>query len=172
MEIRRCNVWWIWWMNQSFPSQAVTAFAWSSKKHVVLRYPDGRLCVFCWLILDAFRQVLLSFGLTGSSTCWNYLFGFLEGTHNRGLPSNPTIWTTSPSLDEDQPLVWLVVVHFACPMISSIPHYCTVSTFHSPPQFVLKTEHFHYVSVENHMWKYSQEDFFHLTYVEPKHQSD
>ena len=29
------------------PSQAVTVFAWSSKKHVVLCYPDGRLCVFC-----------------------------------------------------------------------------------------------------------------------------
>ena len=29
------------------PSQDVTVFAWSSKKHAVLRYPDGRLCVFC-----------------------------------------------------------------------------------------------------------------------------
>ena len=29
------------------PSQAITAFAWSSEKHVVLCYPDGRLCVFC-----------------------------------------------------------------------------------------------------------------------------
>ena len=53
------------------PSQAVTVFAWSSKKHAILHYPDGRLCVFCWLTLDAFRQVLLSVGLIGSSTCWN-----------------------------------------------------------------------------------------------------
>ena len=37
----------------------------------------------------------------GSSTCWNWLFGFPEGAHNRGLPSNPTIYTASPSLDED-----------------------------------------------------------------------
>ena len=29
------------------PSQAVTIFAWSSKKHAVLCHPDGRLCVFC-----------------------------------------------------------------------------------------------------------------------------
>ena len=29
------------------PSQAVTVFAWSSKKQVVLHYPDGRLCTFC-----------------------------------------------------------------------------------------------------------------------------
>ena len=28
-------------------SQAVTVFAWSSKKHEVLRYPGERLCVFC-----------------------------------------------------------------------------------------------------------------------------
>ena len=53
------------------PSQSVTVFAWSSKKHAVLHYPDGRFCVFCWLILDAFHRVLLSIGLTGSSTCWN-----------------------------------------------------------------------------------------------------
>ena len=53
------------------PSQAVTVFAWSSKKHAVLLYHDGRLCIFCWLILDVFCRVLLSFGLTGSSTCWN-----------------------------------------------------------------------------------------------------
>ena len=97
---------------------------------------------------------------------------FLEGAHNRGHPSNPTIYTTSPSLDEDRPLLWLVVVHFACPTISSVPHCYTVSTFHHPSQFVLKTECFHYVSVENHMRKHAQEEFFCLTYVEPKHQSD
>ena len=28
-------------------SQAVTVFAWPSKKHVVLYYPNGRLCDFC-----------------------------------------------------------------------------------------------------------------------------
>ena len=27
------------------PSQAVTVLAWSSKKHAVLHYPDGRLCM-------------------------------------------------------------------------------------------------------------------------------
>ena len=44
--------------------------------------------------------------------------------------------------------------------------------FSSPSQFVLKTERFHYVSVENPMRKYGQEGFFRLTYVERKHQSD
>ena len=41
-----------------------------SQKHVLLHYPNGRLCFLC-LILDAFCQVLLSVGLIGSSTCWN-----------------------------------------------------------------------------------------------------
>ena len=62
------------------PSQVVIVFAWSSKKHAVLGYPDGRLCIFCLLILDAFHQVLLSVGLIGSSPYWNQLFGFPEGT--------------------------------------------------------------------------------------------
>ena len=52
------------------PSQALTLFAWSSKKHVVLHYPDGRLCVFCWLILDAFCRLLLSVGLIGAVLVW------------------------------------------------------------------------------------------------------
>ena len=45
------------------------------------------------------------------------LLGFPEGVHNRELPSNPTIYTRSPSLDEDRSLMWLVPVHFACPVI-------------------------------------------------------
>ena len=52
-------------------SQAVTVVAWSSEKHVVSCYPDGRWCIFCWLIPDTLHQVLLSVGRTGSSTCWN-----------------------------------------------------------------------------------------------------
>ena len=38
------------------PSPAVTVFAWSSEKHVVLCFPDGKLRVFCWLIPDTFVQ--------------------------------------------------------------------------------------------------------------------
>ena len=102
------------------PSQSAPAFAQSSKKHSVLYYPDWRLCIFCWLLLDTFCGVLLSVGLIGSSICWNQSFGFLEGVHNGGLASNPnTIYTVSPSLDEDWPLVWLVVAHFTYPTISS-----------------------------------------------------
>ena len=67
------------------------------------------------LIPDAFQGVILSVGLIGSNACWNSLFGFSEGAHNRGLPPNSTIYTTSPSLDEDWALVWLVMVHFTFP---------------------------------------------------------
>lgn len=50
------SVWWIqWWIRTSQPS------AWFYlvilKKHVVLHCPDGRQCVFCWLIMDAFHQI-------------------------------------------------------------------------------------------------------------------
>ena len=54
--------------------------------------------------------------------------------------------------------------------ISSIPHYCTVSTFHHLSQFVLKAKRLHYILVQNHMQKYGQEGFF--TSMKPKHQSD
>ena len=53
------------------PSQAVTLFAGLIKKHAVLCYLDGRLCIFCCIIPDGFHGVLLSVGLIGSSTCWN-----------------------------------------------------------------------------------------------------
>ena len=48
------------------PSQAVTVFPWSSKKHVVLQYPDEGVCIFCWLTPDAFHGVMFSVGLIGS----------------------------------------------------------------------------------------------------------
>ena len=63
-------------------------------------------------------------------------------------PANPTPYITSPLL-EDQPLVWLVVVHFTCLMISSVPHFCTVSIF---PAWCFKNGAF-LLCLENHMWK-------------------
>ena len=87
----------------------------------------------------------------------------------RGLPSNHTIYTTSPSLYKVWPVVWLMV-HSACPKIPSVLQYYTVFTFNRLSQFVLKTKHFHYFEVGNCMQKYSQEGFF--TYVEPKRQRD
>ena len=65
--------------------------------------------------------------------------------------------------------MWLVVVHFTCLKILSIPHYCTVSIFPWPICFKNGT-----FSLENHTIpkKYCQEGFFRLTYVKLKHQSN
>ena len=57
------------WIRTSQPS--CNSFCLVIKKHVILHYPDGRLCVFCWLILNAFQRVLLSVSLIESSTFWN-----------------------------------------------------------------------------------------------------
>ena len=88
---------------------------------------------------------------------------------SRQKTPNPTTYTASPSLEEDRTLVWLVVVHFPCPMISSGPHYGIASTFHGLSQFVFETEHF---SLHFSRESYRQEGLFHLTYVELKHQSN
>ena len=69
-------------VESELPSQAVTVFARSSKKRAVLCCPVGRLCVSCWLILDTFRQVVLSVGLKG----------FQKGAHSEdSLPIPPYI---------------------------------------------------------------------------------
>ena len=154
----------MWYLNTADESEP-HSHAGSSKKYVVLCYPDGRLYVFYWLILDAFHWVLLSVGLIRSSTCWNWFFGFPEESHNRGLLSNPTIHT---SLDEDWPLV--VVVHFAHPTISSILCYCIASTVHQ--NLFLKTVFSLHFSRELHAQVWSSFFSFCLTYVELKHQSD
>ena len=99
------------------PPQAVTVFFLVIKETWFLHYTDWRLCIFCWQIQDGFHWVQLSAGLFGSGTIWNRSFGFLEGAHNRGLSSNPTVYTVSPSLEKDWPLVWLVVVHIICPSL-------------------------------------------------------
>ena len=57
--------------DSELPSQAVTVFAWSSKKHAILHYLDERLCILCSMIQVAFGQELLSVGLIGSGTCWS-----------------------------------------------------------------------------------------------------
>ena len=139
----------------------------SHQRYLDLCYLGGRLCILCWRILDTFHLVLLSGGLTVNSTCWNWLFCFPEEVHNRGLPSNPTICTPSLSLDEDQSLVWLVVVQFACPMISFVSQY---SHFIAHNNLLLKQTIILHLSRERHVEIWSTL-FFVLTYMELKHQS-
>ena len=68
------------------------------------------------------------------------LIGFMERVHNRRLFQSHYI-----HFIQLWPMVWLAVVHFTCPTISSIPHYCTLSIFHHPLQFILKMKCFCYV---------------------------
>jgi len=154
-----------WWIRISQPSPNSFCLLIREACGLVLSWWNI-MRIFCWLILDAFHGVLLSAGLIGSSTCWNWSFGFPEGAHSRGLPFNLTIYTASPSLDEDRPLIWLLVGHFTCPMICFIPLYCTISTFHHLSHFVLKMKSFRYIWAENHRWKYCQERFFLLNLYE------
>ena len=142
MEIRRCNEYG-GWIRTSKPS---------CKSFCLVIKETWCLVLSSWNIMCF---LLTNSGCFSSSAAFSWssweqyllelIAWFSRGAHDRRLPSNPTIYTTSPSLDEDQPLVWLVVVHFACPTISSIPQCCTVSTFHRPSQFVLKMECFHYI---------------------------
>ena len=71
------------------------------------------------------------------------------------------MYTISTSLDEDRSLVWLVVVHCTSPRSVCSTLLYSIQ-FSLPSQFVLKTEHSHYV-LENHTQKYNQG--FHLTYA-------
>ena len=79
MEIRRCNVWWVQWMNQNFPVKR-SQFCLTIKE----TWADGRWRTVCWLIPDTVCRALLSLGLTGSSTLVGIVW-FSRGAHNRGL---------------------------------------------------------------------------------------
>ena len=85
---------------------------------------------------------LLSVGPTGSCTCWDSSFSFPEGTHYRGLSFNPTTHTTSPALDEDRLLGWLMggSFHLSQDLFHSTLLYSI--HFHHPSQFVLKVNNF------------------------------
>ena len=130
------------------PSQAVTVFAWSTRKHAVLCYPDGRLCTFCWLFPDTFCSVL-PFIAVFFRINWFFQKEFIV---EDCFPVPPH---TQNHLFGWRSVFGVVgvVVHFSCPMISSIPHYCTVYTFHCPSSSVFKMKHFCYMSVENCVWK-------------------
>ena len=151
------------------PTPALPGFARSPNKHAVLCYPEGSLYIFCWLILDTFHWVLLSVGLIRSSTSWNSLFDFLEGTSKiEDSISNPPY--------TQHHLLW-IKTDLWCGWPHQLPRDLFHSTwlysvhFYFPLQFVLKTECFHYVSVENQV-EIRSVGFFCLTYVGPKHQSN
>ena len=86
---------------------------------------------------------------------------------------NPTTYTTSPALDEDRLLGWLMggSFHLSQDLFHSTLLYSI--HFHHPSQFVLKVNNFVMFKYrESHAEIRSRRFFFlHLTYVEPKHQS-
>ena len=97
----------------------------SSKKQAVL---CRRWCVFCWLIPDAFCQVLLSVDLLGAALGINCL------VFQKELINKSTSFR-SHHIHNVTGLWWFVVAHFTCPMISSIPYYIV--------QYPLITAHHH-----------------------------
>ena len=146
MDIQRCNIWWIWWMIRTSQSSCSSFF---------LIIKETCQLTLSWLKIMYF--LLTNSGHFWLSLTFNWelyllgLFGFTEGAHYRGLPSNSTIYTTSPSLDEDWPsvvgggLFHLIRNLFHSTLLYSIVLYCIVLySFHCTSQFVLEMEHFHY----------------------------
>lgn len=87
-----------------FLSQVITVFAWSTKTLMFFWSTNSRQMFS--------PQLLLSVGLTGSSTCLNQSFTFLKELIVED-PLSPIIYTASTSFNEDQFLIVLVMAHFA-----------------------------------------------------------
>ena len=107
---------------------------------MVLHYTDGRLCIFCSLIPNVFHWVLLSCGLTGSSTFRISCLVFQKELIIKGLPSNSTIYTISLSLDENN----FGVVGSGSSLLSYDYFHSTLLFsiyFHCLSHFVLTMEH-------------------------------
>ena len=141
MDIQRCDVWWIQRINQNFLAKPWQFFPCHQRNmwSCIILMEDYVI------LLTNSKCFLLSAAISWSNwrgTYWNPSFGFPKGAHNRGHPSKPTIYKTSPSLNEDWPLV-VGDGSFCLPHdLFSIPYYYAVLTFHCPSQFVLKIECF------------------------------
>ena len=132
-----CHVWWIQQMNQNFPAKQFLPVHQRNMWSCIILMEHY---VFCWLTLVIFHQVLLSVGLSGSSTVRiNCLVFQKEIIIEDSLP----IHTHSITFFEwKSAFSVLVVVHFTCSIICSIAHCGIVSTFHHLSQFVLNAECF------------------------------
>ena len=114
------------------PSRSVTAFVQSSK--------SVSLVSSWWKIIHFLLTDSGSFLLRAPSSWSNWeqyvleLFSFLEKA-----PTEDFVLIPPWAFQSHHHCLWmktglwcLVVVHRACPTVSSVPHYCTVSTFHCP----------------------------------------
>ena len=113
MDIRRCDVWWIQRMNQNFSAKPWQFFPCHQRNmwSCIILMED-----YVVLLINS-KCFLLSAAISWSNwrcTYWNSSFGFPKGAHNRELPSKPTIYKTSPSLNKDWPLVvgwwWFILL--------------------------------------------------------------
>lgn len=87
----------------------------SQFQHLISCYLD--FISFLW-ILDTYYQLLLSVDL------WAIIVRIASAEEvHKGVLSIPTKYTALPSSDKDQPLIKLVVVHFACSKIAYISHF-------------------------------------------------
>ena len=101
---------------------------------------------------------------------------FSRRSSSRGLPSNATIYTTSPSLDEDQPSVWLDGDLFYLPS----DFFCSTllySIHFSPPVTICFKNRTFLLPLSRELHAEMQLRFFVcfvfcLTSVESKHQSN
>ena len=149
----------------------VTVFAWSSKKQVVLHYPGGGSCVFCWLILDVSLRVLLSVGLSGSST-WICLVFQKELIIKNSFPIPPytkdhLLWMKTGLWCGWCWFIWLSPVIFHSTLLYSIHFLLSITICFKNGTFPL------YFSKDSHVEIQSRRffRFFFLTYVE-SNQSD
>ena len=107
------------------------------QSNMVLCYPDGRLCIFCWLILNAFHRELLSVGLMGAVFVGiNHLVFLKELIIEDSIAIPPytqhhLLWMRTGFW------LWLVLVHFTCPQ-SILFHSIVQYPFSSPVTICFK----------------------------------
>ena len=158
MDIQRCNIWWIWqWIRTS--QSSCNTFCLVIKETCGLELSWWKIMHF---LLTNSRHFSSSAAFTWS-TWGRYLLELIELQKELlvedSLPTH--IYTTSPSLDEDQPLVWLVVVPRPL-ALCSLPFHIIVQylPFIVCHKLFLKWNVF-IMFKQSHMWKYER-CFFHL----------
>ena len=127
MDIWRCNVWRMWRMNQNFSN--CNSFCLVIKETCSLPLSWWKIMHFtltnsgCFLLSGVF-----------SWSKWEH-FGINHLVFWKEFPSNPIVYATSPSLYEEQSLVWLMWFILLAPfsllfhIIVQYPQYSLPITF-------------------------------------------
>ena len=162
MDIWSCNVWWIWRMNQNFSN--CNSFC------LVIKQTCG--LPLCWWKIMHFTLTNSGCFLLSGVFSWSN-WGHLRINHLVFWRSSLLILSCTqhhlPCMKSSLWCGWWWFILLA-PWSLLFHIMYNIHSIPCPSQFVLKMKHFCYISVENHMQKYSQEGFF--TYVKHKHQSN